>query len=376
MKMVVLKYDGFPTSVNNDSTTNGKPQSCNNVTMGNDGIALPIQTNNLSPKSSSTGEPEMEQPATNGNSFESNDNNTGMFVNDPISDAPQSILTTGAISKIAQGQKDKNLIVQVVHTFQSVEEKQFMFISDGLHMQIAVLAQSLNHLMLSGKLKTGSIVRLVDYTCPTPHNEMQMIVVHMEVKSFENGIIGEPKLYVDPAPNLYDGKKLEDLTKDEESSFFMHQPHLIGNHQDIYFANKSNTTIRGETAPLAPPNMSVDVTTLLGEVEMLQLEINRLHLEKRNEQEKHEAEMLRLKLEMQNEQKKHDDLISQLKSEIVQQYRQTENQIKVMKKEFEAMKRLSESKEEKDANTKPNEYDEELGANFDKLDKELERIWL
>ncbi|RZC69518.1 hypothetical protein C5167_032632 [Papaver somniferum] len=120
---------------------------------------------------------------------------------------------------------------------------------------------------------------------------------------------------------------------------------------------------------------SIDATALLGEVEMLRLEINRLHLEmqNRNEQEKHEGEVLRLKLEMQNEQKKHGDQISQLKSETVQQYRQTENQIKVMKKELGAVKRMTENKEEKDADTK---RDDESGTNFDKLDGELERIWL
>ncbi|KAI3904385.1 hypothetical protein MKW98_014565 [Papaver atlanticum] len=377
MKMVVLKYDGFPTSINKDSTTNGKPHSCNNGTTVNSGLTLPIQTNYLP---SSTGEPKMEQPATNNDSLESNDDNN-MFVNDPISEATENILTTGAISKIAKGQKEKNLIVQVVHSFQSIEENQFMFISDGLHMQIAILARSLNHLILSGKLKTGSIVQLVEYICPTAHNGMQMIVVSMEVKIFENEFIGEPKLYVEPAPNLDDGKK-EHLTKDKDTSFFMHQSHLLGNHQDLYLANKNNTAIRGDVVPLAQPSMSVDATALLGEVEKLQLEINRLHLEKRNEQEKHEGEVLRLKLEMQNEQKKHGDQISQLKSEIVQQHRQTENQIKVMKKELEAVKRMAGNKEEKDADTKRNdewahdEYDDELGTNFDKLDQELERIWL
>ncbi|XP_026398903.1 uncharacterized protein LOC113294742 [Papaver somniferum] len=296
------------------------------------------------------------------------------FVNDPISEATENILTTGAISKIAKGQKEKNLIVQVVHSFQSMEENQFMFISDGLHMQIAILAQSLNHLILSGKLKTGSVVQLVEYICPTAHNGMQMIVVSMEVKIFENEFIGEPKLYVEPAPNLDDGKK-EHLTKDTDTSFFMHQSHLLGNRQDLYLANKNNTATRGDIVPLAQPSMSIDATALLGEVEMLRLEINRLHLEmqNRNEQEKHEGEVLRLKLEMQNEQKKHGDQISQLKSETVQQYRQTENQIKVMKKELGAVKRMTENKEEKDADTK---RDDESGTNFDKLDGELERIWL
>ncbi|KAI3985362.1 hypothetical protein MKX01_033676 [Papaver californicum] len=357
MKMAVLK----PTLTNKYGTTYGKPHPCNNG-----GIILPLQTNYLP----STGEPKMELPATNNNSLGSNDdyNNNG-----PISEATENILTTGAISKIAKGHKEKNFIVQVVHTFQSIEEKQFMFISDGLHMQIAILAQSLNHLTLSGKLKTGSVVQLIEYICPTAHNGMQMIVVSMEVKIFENEFIGEPKLYVEePAPNLDDGKK-QHLTKDNDTSFFMHQSHLLGNHQDIYLAN---TTVRGDIVPLAPLSMSVDATALLREVEMLQLEINRLHLEKRNEREKYEGEVLRLKQEMQNEQKKHGDQISQLKSEIVQQYRQTQNQIKVMKKELEAVKRMAENKEEKDADTKRDECDDELGTNFDKLDQELERIWL
>ncbi|XP_026406364.1 replication protein A 70 kDa DNA-binding subunit A-like isoform X1 [Papaver somniferum] len=250
MKMVVLKYDGFPTSINKDSTTNGIPHSCNNGTTVNSGLTLPIQTNCLP---SSTGEPKMEQPATNNDSLESNDDNY-MFVNDPISEAKENILTTGAISKIAKGQKERNLIVQVVHSFQSIEENQFMFISDGLHMQIAILAQSLNHLILSGKLKTGSVVQLVEYICPTAHNGMQMIVVSMEVKIFENEFIGEPKLYVEPAPNLDDGKK-EHLTEDKDTSFFMHQSHLLGNHQDLYLANKNNTAIRGDIVPLAQPSI-------------------------------------------------------------------------------------------------------------------------
>lgn len=48
-----------------------------------------------------------------------------------------------------------------------------------------------------------------------------------------------------------------------------------------------------------------------------------------------------------------------------------------MKKELEAVKRMTENKEEKDADTKrDDEYDDESGTNFDKLDQELERIWL
>ncbi|XP_026406365.1 uncharacterized protein LOC113301769 isoform X2 [Papaver somniferum] len=209
MKMVVLKYDGFPTSINKDSTTNGIPHSCNNGTTVNSGLTLPIQTNCLP---SSTGEPKMEQPATNNDSLESNDDNY-MFVNDPISEAKENILTTGAISKIAKGQKERNLIVQ-----------------------------------------TGSVVQLVEYICPTAHNGMQMIVVSMEVKIFENEFIGEPKLYVEPAPNLDDGKK-EHLTEDKDTSFFMHQSHLLGNHQDLYLANKNNTAIRGDIVPLAQPSI-------------------------------------------------------------------------------------------------------------------------
>ncbi|KAJ4843381.1 hypothetical protein Tsubulata_045925 [Turnera subulata] len=94
--------------------------------------------------------------------------------------APSS-LTKGAISWITSGEASAvglqpTLLVtelKQVQTKQPQQNDRFrLVLSYGSHLQQAMLGTQLNHLVKDGRLRSGSIFRLLQFTCTTVQGRM------------------------------------------------------------------------------------------------------------------------------------------------------------------------------------------------------------
>lgn len=90
-------------------------------------------------------------------------------------------LTEGAIAKITSGgatAAELKPTLQVtelkqVQTKQPQQSDRFrLVLSDGSHLQQAMLGTQINHLVKDGNLRSGSIVQLIQYTCTTVQGRM------------------------------------------------------------------------------------------------------------------------------------------------------------------------------------------------------------
>ncbi|CAD5166633.1 replication protein A 70 kDa DNA-binding subunit A-like [Musa acuminata AAA Group] len=111
-------------------------------------------------------------------------------------------LTRGAIAAISEGRVKDGVkpVVQVwevklVNTQQSTTERYRMLLSDGAHMQQAMLATQMNDLVKLGALQKHSIVRLNEFICNVIQNRRIIIIINLEVLVSNSNVIGEPKLY-------------------------------------------------------------------------------------------------------------------------------------------------------------------------------------
>ncbi|CAL9134919.1 unnamed protein product [Musa textilis] len=111
-------------------------------------------------------------------------------------------LTRGAIAAISEGRVKDGVkpVVQVwevklVNTQQSTTERYRMLLSDGAHMQQAMLATQMNGLVKLGTLQKHSIVRLDEFICNVIQNRRIIIIINLEVLVSNSNAIGEPKLY-------------------------------------------------------------------------------------------------------------------------------------------------------------------------------------
>lgn len=113
-------------------------------------------------------------------------------------------LTKDAIAIVSSGEGDLKPVLQIadirlVNTVQNTTERYRMLLSDGTHLQQAMLATQMNHIIKSGKLQKGSIVQLTEFICNLIQNRKIIIVINLEVIVEKHDPIGEPKLYVDNA---------------------------------------------------------------------------------------------------------------------------------------------------------------------------------
>lgn len=79
-------------------------------------------------------------------------------------------LSRGAIAMISGGAEVAKPVLQVndvrlVHTAQSTTERYRMILSDGDHVQQAMLATQMNCIVKEGRLQKGSIVQLNEFIC-------------------------------------------------------------------------------------------------------------------------------------------------------------------------------------------------------------------
>ncbi|KAL5973297.1 hypothetical protein ACLOJK_029947 [Asimina triloba] len=79
-------------------------------------------------------------------------------------------LTEGAIARVSNGDSSFEPVLQVfdirlVNTAHNTAERYRMLLSDGTHLQQAMLATQMNHVVKSGMLQKGSIVKLTEFIC-------------------------------------------------------------------------------------------------------------------------------------------------------------------------------------------------------------------
>lgn len=110
-------------------------------------------------------------------------------------------LTEGAISKITSGgatSAELKPTLQVtdlkqVQTKQPQQSDRFrLVLSDGSHLQQAMLGTQINHLVKDGNLRIGSIVQLNQYTCTTVQGRMIIIILELALVAEECELIGNP----------------------------------------------------------------------------------------------------------------------------------------------------------------------------------------
>lgn len=109
-------------------------------------------------------------------------------------------LTKNAISMISSSVDVVRPILQVndvklVNTSQSSTERYRMVLSDGVHMQQAMLATQLNVIVKEGKLMKGSIVQLNEFICNIIQGRRIIIVISLDVLVDKLDPIGDPKNY-------------------------------------------------------------------------------------------------------------------------------------------------------------------------------------
>lgn len=110
-------------------------------------------------------------------------------------------LTEGAISRITSGgasAAEFKPTLQVtelkqVQTKQPQQSDRFrLVLSDGTHLQQAMLGTQINHLVKDGHLRSGSVVQLIQYTCTTVQGRMIIIILELVVITEECDLIGNP----------------------------------------------------------------------------------------------------------------------------------------------------------------------------------------
>ncbi|CAI0441900.1 unnamed protein product [Linum tenue] len=113
-------------------------------------------------------------------------------------------LTQGAIALIAggatSGELQPTLQVTELKKVQAKQQQQQqgdrfrLLLSDGSHLQQAMLGTQLNHLVQNGNLRAGSIVHMKQYSCSVIQNRMIIIILELDVLLQECPLIGNPSL--------------------------------------------------------------------------------------------------------------------------------------------------------------------------------------
>ncbi|CAM8901177.1 unnamed protein product [Rhodiola kirilowii] len=109
-------------------------------------------------------------------------------------------LTDGAIVKMNAGDTSKELqpVLQIfdlkmVSTPQSAVDRYRAILSDGTHLQHAMLATQKNYLVSEGRVKKGTVVRMTEYSVNNIQHRLIIIVCDMIVIMDIGDIIGDPK---------------------------------------------------------------------------------------------------------------------------------------------------------------------------------------
>ncbi|KAF8725642.1 hypothetical protein HU200_020184 [Digitaria exilis] len=95
-----------------------------------------------------------------------------------------------------------------------------MTLSDGAHLQPAVLATSLNGLVNGGELRRGTVIRVLEYISGVIQKQRFVLVIQLEILHAEFALIGNPTIYEDNATQHFDVKMQQLSLKDHQNERF------------------------------------------------------------------------------------------------------------------------------------------------------------
>ncbi|XXG75497.1 hypothetical protein AAC387_Pa08g0052 [Persea americana] len=165
-------------------------------------------------------------------------------------------LTKDAIAMVSNGDADLKPLLQVadirlVNTAQNTAERYRMLLSDGTNMQQAMLATQMNHVVKSGKLQKGSIVRLTEFICNLIQNRKIIIIINLEVIVEKCDLIGEPKQYVDGATGASTAPQGRASLPTQTAS--IGQPGMAVGNAQPYGGSPASGHVSGQDTTGAPP---------------------------------------------------------------------------------------------------------------------------
>ncbi|KAM3407254.1 hypothetical protein ACQJBY_000979 [Aegilops geniculata] len=106
-------------------------------------------------------------------------------------------LTHGAVAAMSRFQRGLRPVLQVVGAPASAgpTDRYRFLLSDGVHSQEGILVPSLDSLVRTGRLRDGTIIRVLDYVCNSVCSRRVIIVIQLEVVQTECTLIGSPSSY-------------------------------------------------------------------------------------------------------------------------------------------------------------------------------------
>ncbi|KAI4344581.1 hypothetical protein L6164_011789 [Bauhinia variegata] len=108
-------------------------------------------------------------------------------------------LTPNSIPAIVTGDVNSKPLVQVLDikpiSNKANQERYRLLLSDAVSTQHAMLATQLNDRVRTGRVKTGSVVQLIEYICSPVQNRKIIVILNMETIIPVCEIIGNPKSF-------------------------------------------------------------------------------------------------------------------------------------------------------------------------------------
>ncbi|CAL4896078.1 unnamed protein product [Urochloa decumbens] len=109
-------------------------------------------------------------------------------------------LSRGAVAAMSRQVEGLRPVLQVADAprllgYSAAAARYRLALSDGEHLQLGVLAASLNGLVTAGALRRGSVIRVLDYFSGIIQNRRVIIVIQLEILHAEFALIGSPTFY-------------------------------------------------------------------------------------------------------------------------------------------------------------------------------------
>ncbi|CAN6326427.1 unnamed protein product [Urochloa humidicola] len=110
-------------------------------------------------------------------------------------------LSRGAVAAMSRQVEGLRPVLQVVGAPRPLgcsagtAARYLLALSDGAHLQLGVLAASLNGLVTGVMLRRGTVIRVLEYFSGIIQNRRVIIVVQLEVLHAEFALIGSPTFY-------------------------------------------------------------------------------------------------------------------------------------------------------------------------------------
>ncbi|WVZ95827.1 hypothetical protein U9M48_041541 [Paspalum notatum var. saurae] len=108
-------------------------------------------------------------------------------------------LSRGAVAAMWRHHEGMRPVLQLADAPRPLGEpapqRHLVALSDGAHLQLGVLATTLAHLVATGALRRGSVVRVLEYYSGPIQNRRVVVVIQLEILQAECSLIGNPTSY-------------------------------------------------------------------------------------------------------------------------------------------------------------------------------------